>query len=252
MSNKLAIQLPAGFTVVYHIRNGEMEVYNGSAFVTPVLVDRATYDRSMTADALGDVYTATFPAIPAASYNVFTYLVSGSVYTPIGGGVVDWDGTNIIKLTNLSANIEAIKDKTDNLPEDPAAVSDVHVMVNPFVGQINDPDPLALSGFQHAANSWKISVNDAAGDPVDLDGITLAFVVETVDACTCAKSEAWRVEGAGIVVDGSDVTVTNEATQADTAGVFSWILYDLTDPAQPKPLLFGTLEIKAAASVLPE
>lgn len=250
MSNKLAIQLPAGLTAVYHIRNGDMAVYNGSAFVTPVLIDRATYDRALVPDALGDVYTATFPALPAGSYNIFNYLVNGSIYTPIGGGVVDWDGTDIIKFQSVAAQVEAIKDKTDNLPEDPAAVSDVQVSVNPFVGQINSPDPLSLSGFQHAANSWTISVNDAAGNPVDLDGLTLAFVVETVDTCTCEKSEAWRVDGEGIEVSGSDVTVTGDAGDADTVGVFSWVLYDLTDPAQPKPLLFGTLEIKAAASVI--
>jgi hypothetical protein len=90
--------------------------------------------------------------------------------------------------------------------------------------------PVKLEMFALETRAFVLSVEDANGDPVDLDAITLRFIVHDSQKSPNAQ---FKIEDDSIVVSGADneiATVSVNGTQASAATTeWHWKLWDLTN-----------------------
>lgn len=107
--------------------------------------------------------------------------------------------------------------------------------------------PVALEMHQESQKVFSITVNDSAGDPVDLSAMTLRFVAHDSNDPT---AEVFTIEAVGITVSGTDdeianvtVTPTESATATDE---YLWKLWNVTTASQEEVLQHGTFKIKPA------
>jgi hypothetical protein len=181
----------------------------------------------------------------------------------LSGGAIAQQAT----LTTVDGATAAIKAKTDNLPSDPAGVSDladlataedVTLVVTPIVASTTNPryatrDLPPIAQGSEPTDAWTIV--DGTGAPVDLTGKTLRLVAYTVadaDAITdpfaapVAAAFKYETGGDGITLGGTGhnvVSVTHDQTKTATAGTYR---YWLLNPTDRLPLARGKLPIQPA------
>ncbi len=256
---KVSSNALAGETLYANLENDAGLIVNGTALEAYNPANIAAYAIPMTEQAKPGNFTAATPAIPAGYYTQTAYIRSGA--TPaaddveVGRGRLRWDGEEWEESARQST-LEDVEERTQNLPDNPAAVSDVQLSVNvtPLVGQVGQADPgPALVGYLHSSDTWDIYVFGEDGEPVDLTGKTLRFIASKVKACDCTLSEVFRLEGGSIVITGDDdnqVKITSDPADVEEAGELVWNLWDVTDedPAKWVMLLTGPLEIRNTTS----
>ena len=230
MSDTFMVPVNAAFPI-------ELSLWNGSQFLTgqtvPISIERfsdgfywtgsawqAGYttfnltERTGSADLAGK-YRHLF-TVPAGIYDVHSTFTSGGFTTHfrlrlIGtsfGGMILGPGTSV---TAASQRVEA---------------------------------PVVLEMHAEETRSFGVTVNDADGEPVDLDAITLRFVVHDSNRPPVGK---FKVEDGEIARsgDGNEIaTITVDGTQAVAATTeWHWRLWDMDND---RVLQHGPFRILAA------
>jgi hypothetical protein len=95
MAKKTFHFFSSGASLVYHVMNLNGQRWNGSALVTYVQGNFATYNQTITEDAGSSLFQGPFPAaIPYGKYILLFYQDIGGSYYPAGAGAIYHDGTN--------------------------------------------------------------------------------------------------------------------------------------------------------------
>lgn len=92
------------------------------------------------------------------------------------------------------------------------------------------PQQQKLKTWQKERQAWTLTVRDEDGDPVDLNGVTLRFLVHT---STSPPKGVLQIEDGEIDRTGPDSNIavihaTSEQTNID-AGEFRFLLWDLSN-----------------------
>ena len=108
--------------------------------------------------------------------------------------------------------------------------------------------PNYLTAYQYAQIEATLTILDAAGDPVNLTGLTLAFVAWLKDT-PATTVITMRTDGGSpeLTIGGASnnqVTIDGGTAHTATAAQYDWVLYDLTNS---RALAAGTLEVEEGA-----
>jgi hypothetical protein len=128
----------SGRTLYAVVRTTVGTVWNGTSFEAYNESNWSNYDIAMTEQGTSGYYVGTFPTVSAGVYNVDVRDRAGGspavTDTRVGSGSLEWDGSAVVPLSSRlptssytapdNASITAIKERTDNLPDSPAAVGD--------------------------------------------------------------------------------------------------------------------------------
>lgn len=109
-------------------------------------------------------------------------------------------------------------------------------------GQVSSNDLIA---YQKAAYTFTFSLHDDKGQPIDLTGKSLSFIV--FDPSTVTAIYTLTTGGGNITVDPvntNQVTVQSTNVNTQTIGINKWVLRDTTDVTV---LATGTIKVIAEA-----
>jgi hypothetical protein len=167
---------------------------------------------------------------------------------------VDYDPTSKPGVATALFNELIVNDagvsqySTNALERAPGGTSSLTVTVSPIAGSIVNrfTSPLiTLIQFEHILyGPWVIT--DSDGDPVDLSGLQLAFVVYDDEG---DATELWRLTTADgeLPISGDDnnqITLTDDATNTQDDGQFRYTLWDTTNS---RPLQRDVLRIERSS-----
>lgn len=110
MANEIQVQSTLTGTHYVLLRNESGSIWNGSAFVSYNTVNLGTYAISLTEQGGSRYFTANFPSVDAALYNLTFYKqVGGSPAegdTLVSSKRIYWNGTAESAFTALAGNVD--------------------------------------------------------------------------------------------------------------------------------------------------
>ncbi len=108
-----------GVTLYALILNGAGNIWNGSAFESPLAANWATYKVALTEQSTTGIYKGTFPVVAAGAHSLSIRLQSGGSPATtdrlIANGYIEWDGTAEILTSSRAEYTAARAAKIDNL-----------------------------------------------------------------------------------------------------------------------------------------
>lgn len=126
-----------------------------------------------------------------------------------------------------------------------AGTAQVSVVLDPAIGTIDSgslPTSLSLEAFEEASKAFAIGVEDAENEPVDLSGMTLRFVVQTLGNNPTGVLQVDEITVSG---DYNEVANFTLSTVGVTPGTYAWRLWSVSSEADVV-LLHGTIKVLAA------
>jgi len=106
VANELITRYPTGATLYAHLLDATGQVWNGAAFEAPVNVNWLDYDLLMAEAGTTGYYFVSMPGAAAGSYSFVVFHQAGGAAavgdTAIGEGLIQWDGSAEILLSDLS------------------------------------------------------------------------------------------------------------------------------------------------------
>jgi len=213
------------------------------------IADRLTAARAGYLDNLSAGAVATAASLASALSTLAGEHVTLAEYIDTEvDSILEDTGTTIPDLiAALDALIDAIKERTDNLPDSPASTSDVQVTVSPLHSTVSAGGVShgQVKGYTSAKlGPWVWTLTDDDDEDVIVTGHDLRLVIWDPDDPTTTLFELTTGAGEITIADGNTVTVAalSDAKTPTTAGPYGVALWDATDD---KPLATATLTIDA-------
>lgn len=110
MANEIGFDGGSSSTIPYLLLwNDQGEIYNGTGFEVPNILNYLSYPISMLSTGMGFKWLADFPAVAAGRYRVVAVQREGSTPSPLDSPVGQskeyaWDGTQILTLLDMTSS----------------------------------------------------------------------------------------------------------------------------------------------------
>jgi hypothetical protein len=118
MANEIHAYGETGLTLYAILLNTAGQVWNGSSFAAIAALDWGDYDIALTETTSG-IYYANLPAVSAGEYSYVVYEQAGgspaTTDEKLGVGNLNWDGSAILPLSTIDADIATIDGIVDDI-----------------------------------------------------------------------------------------------------------------------------------------
>lgn len=126
MANELQAYTTTGKTLYAVLISSAGQAWNGAAFEAIQAVNWTDYDIALT-EATAGLYLANLPAVVAGIYTYVVYEQAGAnpavTDTKLGVGYLNWDGSAILPLSSIDADLATAQADLDNHDQYKADVS---------------------------------------------------------------------------------------------------------------------------------
>lgn len=205
-------------------------------------------DNKISAQVVGmDANTLTASAMASDAVAEINAAIASQISTDHGSGsyarnTEPLDAAGVRTAVGLSA--ADLDDQLDGLSGD---IGNVTVKVTPIAvtvsaGEVSGQE---LVTYQYCGFSFLLTITDDNGDPIDLEGKTVSFVVHDLESPTAEVFELTTASGVTVVgASHNQVALAGTSATTQAAGSFRWFLKDVTDASSAVPLGEGSFTIR--------